>query len=92
MFSFLNHTQQLRQNVDGPYEVIGKINEILNALAFLVLTQRMEIDSPHCEIFGSYLQQHHQHPVFRVLFQAEAHSDGKANEEKYLPIGLQGTS
>ena len=40
-----------------------------------------------CEILGSYLQQHHQHPIFRAHFHAEP--QGKAQTKKedglYIP-------
>ena len=32
-----------------------------------------------CEILGSYLQQRHQHHVFRAHFEAEPHSQAEAN-------------
>ena len=38
----------------------------------------------HCEIFGSYLQQHNQHHVFSALFYAEPHSQTEANDEESL--------
>ena len=34
----------------------------------------------NCEILGSYLQQHHQHHVFRAHFEAEPHSQAEANK------------
>ena len=34
----------------------------------------------HCEILGSYLQQPHQHHVFRAHFEAEPHSQAEANK------------
>ena len=41
----------------------------------------------HCEILGSYLQQHHQHPIFRAYFHAEP--QGQAQTKKvdrlYIP-------
>ena len=40
--------------------------------------------SEHCEILGSYLQQHHQHHVFRAQFWADPHSQTEANKEEIL--------
>ena len=39
---------------------------------------------PHCEILGFYLQQPHQHHVFRAPFQADPHSQEQAYEKKRL--------
>ena len=51
----------------------------------IVIETIIELNStPHCEIFGSYLQKHHQHQVFKAFFQAEPHSKGHANKEKTL--------
>ena len=33
-----------------------------------LLTELQTLCPSHCDIFISYLQQHHQHPVFRALF------------------------
>ena len=38
----------------------------------------------HCEIPGSYLQQHHQHQVFRAHFYANPHSQSQAKKEERL--------
>ena len=38
----------------------------------------------HCEILGSYLQQRHQHHVFRAHFEAEPHSQAEANKWQHI--------
>ena len=55
--------------------------------SILALHCRVQQCSFHCEIFGSYLQQHHRHHVFRALFYAEPHSQTEVNNEENL-LGL----
>ena len=59
----------------------------LNSLHFAILTSwsyLFHFYIVHCEILGSYLQQPHQHHVFRAHFEAEPHSQEEGN--KYLGI------
>ena len=42
----------------------------------------------HCAILDSYLQQPHQHHVFRALFYADPHSQAKATTEERLSFPI----
>ena len=46
------------------------------------------LNSPynHCEILGSYLQQHRQHPIFRAHFHAEP--QGRAQTKKVDELSI----
>ena len=40
----------------------------------------------HCEILGSYLQQHHQHPIFSTHFHADP--QGQAQTKKVVGLSI----
>ena len=44
----------------------------------------MKVQNIHCEILGSYLQQPHQHNVFRAHFEADPHSQAQEIKEQRL--------
>ena len=49
---------------------------------FPFLLMKEEYYIRHCEIFGSYLQQPHQHHVSKAHFYAEPHSQAEANAQQ----------
>ena len=54
-----------------------------------VYSAEMEKHATHCEIFGSYLQYHHQHHVFRALFYADLYSQAQPIKRKNRLTGRQ---
>ena len=43
----------------------------------------------HCEVIGSYLQQHQKHHDFRTLFWGHLHSQAQAKKNDYTIIAIQ---
>ena len=79
------------------YSVFAVFYVFCVLIVFSVLTVFAELTvlavlTIHCEIYGSYLQKHHQHPVLRALFFRQSHTARDREIKKYCPIRLLGTS
>ena len=80
------------------YSVLAVFYVFSVLIVFSVLTVFAELTvlavlTIHCEIYGSYLQKHHQHPVLRALFFRQSHTArDREIKRKYCPIRLLGTS
>ena len=80
----------LKIRSSGPFlvwflvKIWSEKSQILRFLCLIFwLAALCTLQSPHCihcEILGSYLQQPHQHHVFRGHFEAEPHSQAEANK------------
>ena len=77
------HTPLLTAHCTPPH-IEGKVtNEPLQApcqLLFSLMTLHSWPRTAHCEILGTFLQQHHQHPIFQAHFHAEPQGQAQAKK------------